>query len=79
MQTSHLFSHLFASVKLFQVMRQRFISALAMIVEKTSVGKFSLNLRFVVLKEKRTNGGTMHDSIVCCIYVGNGCVLIYKL
>jgi len=61
--------HLPVSLKLFQVMRHRFISLLAMIVETTSDRKFSLNLRFVVLREKRTNRGTMHDSIVCCIYV----------
>jgi len=44
MQTSHLFSHLFVSVKLFQVMRHRLIALLAMHVEKAFDGKSSLNL-----------------------------------
>ena len=52
MQTSHLFSHLIVSVKLFQVMRYRFISLLAMRVEISFDRKFSHNLLFVLLKEK---------------------------
>jgi len=46
MQTSHLFLHLFVSVKLFQLMRHRFISLLAMSVEKTFNRKFSLKPTF---------------------------------
>jgi len=47
-------------------------------VERSFDRKFSLNQLVVFLKKKRTNRDTIHDSIMCFIYVRSGSVLFNK-
>ena len=68
MQTSHLFSHLFVSVKLFQVMRHRFISLLTMSVEKTFDRKFSLKPTFRRLEGEK-NKQRHHARFRCVLHL----------
>jgi len=93
MQTSHLFSHLFVSVKLFQVMQYRFISLPAMHVEKTFDRKFSLNLPLASWRRKEQTEAPctiplcvafMSEIVVCyftrvVIYLGMTDILRVKL